>query len=115
MYGAAVEYAPELDTTEPLPAAAITRIQQIIGTLLYYSIAVDPNMLVALGTITITATQSQGTTTTAQAVVQLLNYTVTLPHATICCHASDMILYFHSDASYISTLKAQSRAGWHFS
>jgi hypothetical protein len=107
-----VQYAPAPDQAEQLPPEQITRLQQIIGTLLYYSIAVDPTMLVALGTIA--ATQSKATTTTAQAVTQLLNYAATHPNATIRYHASDMILYAHSDASYLSAPQARSRAGGHF-
>jgi hypothetical protein len=111
-YGAAVQYAPDDDTADKLTAPEVTRIQQIIGTLLYYSLAVDPTMLVALGTIA--ATQTQATEKTAQAVVQLLNYAATHPDATIRYRASDMILYIHSDGSYLSAPKARSRAGGHF-
>jgi hypothetical protein len=111
-YGAAVQYAPENDTTATLPQPKITKIQQIIGTLLYYAIAVDPTMLVALGTIA--ANQSTATATTSHAVVKLLNYAATHPDAAIRYHASDMVLYLHSDASYLSASKVRSRAGGHF-
>jgi hypothetical protein len=111
-YGAKVQYAPEIDNGTNLPPQQVTRIQQIIGTLLYYSLAVDPTMLVALGTIA--ATQSNATAKTATTVVQLLNYAATHPDATIRYKASDMILYDHSDASYLSEPKARSRAGGHF-
>jgi hypothetical protein len=50
-YGATIQYAPAHDTTATLPQPEITKIQQIIGTLLYYAIALDPTMLVVLGTI----------------------------------------------------------------
>ena len=43
-------------------------------------------------------------------VQQLLNYLASNPKATICFHASGMILFMHSDASYISVAKARSRA-----
>jgi hypothetical protein len=111
-YSAAVQYAPENDTTATLPQPKITKIQQIIGTLLYYAIAVDPTMLVALGTIA--ANQSTATATTSHAVVKLLNYAATHPDAAIRYHASDMVLYLHSDASYLSASKVRSRAGGHF-
>jgi hypothetical protein len=110
-YGAKIQYAPDADTAATLPPEQITRIQQIIGTLLYYSLAVDPTMLVALGSIA--ATQSKATSTTAKAVVQLLDYAATHPDATIRYHASDMVLYDHSDASYLSEPKARSRVGGH--
>jgi hypothetical protein len=111
-YGAKIQYAPDADTTKLLPPDRITRIQRIIGTLLYYSLAVDPTMLVALGSIA--ATQAHATDTTAAAVIQLLNYAATHPDATIRYHASDMVLYDHSDASYLSEPQARSRAGGHF-
>jgi hypothetical protein len=59
-------------------------------------------MLVALGTIA--ANKSKATATTAHAH----------PDATIQYHASDMVLYLHSDASYLLATKARSRAGGHF-
>jgi hypothetical protein len=111
-YGASVQYAPQTDQQAQLPAPEITILQQIVGTLLYYSITVDPTMLVALGTIA--ANQSKATATTANAVVKLLNYVATHPDATIRYRRSDMVLYLHSDASYLSVSKARSRAGGHF-
>jgi hypothetical protein len=59
----------------------ITRIQQIIDTLLYYARSVDPTMLQALGTIA--AQQAYGTEATATAVTHLLDYAATHPNATI--------------------------------
>ena len=57
-------------------------------------------MLVALGTIS--EQQSKGTAQTMDAIVQLLNYAATHPHAAITYKASDMILHVDSDASYLS-------------
>jgi hypothetical protein len=87
-------------------------VQQIIGTLLYYSITVDPTMLVALGMIA--AAQSNASKHTATAVVKLLNYTASHPDTTIRYTASDMTLYIHSNASYLLEPKARSRAAGHF-
>ena len=44
----------------------------------------------------------------------LLYYCNIHPEAKVCYHASDMILYIHSDTSYNSEARAQSRAGGHF-
>ena len=41
----------ELMTPSCLPPKAINHVQQIIGTLLYYAISVNPTMLVALDSI----------------------------------------------------------------
>jgi hypothetical protein len=112
IYGAKVQYTELPDTTAILPLPAITQIQQIIGTLMYYSIAVDPTMLIALGTIA--ANQSNATELTAKAVVHLLNYAASHPDATIRYTANEMILYNHSDGSYLSAPHARSRTGGHY-
>ena len=99
-YGAQVQYAQDDDSSPLLPAKTINLVQQIVGTLLYYSISVDSIMLTALGSIA--AQQSKGTEKTYAATLWLLNYAATHPNAKICYTASDMILYIHSDASYLS-------------
>ena len=99
-------------TSTPLNAAGLTRLQEVIGTLLYYARAIDSTMLVALDTLA--SAQAQGTDLTAQAVTQLLNYCATHPDVIIRYHASDMQLHAHSDASYLSESKARSRACGHF-
>ena len=66
-------------------------------------------MLVALGTIA--SAQTQGTTKTMDATIQLLDYAAPHPDAAIRFHASDMILYVHSDASYLSEPRSKSRVG----
>ena len=44
----------------------------------------------------------------------LLNYAATHLNSKICYTASDMILYIHSDALYLSKLRARRRAGGHY-
>ena len=83
-----------------------------MGILLYYSIAVDPAMLSALGSIT--GKQAKGTEKTYAHTLWLLNYATTHPNATIRYTASDMVLHIHSDASYLSKSRASSRAGGHY-
>jgi hypothetical protein len=90
----------------------ITRLQQIIGTLYFDTRAVDNTTHIALGTLA--AAQTQGTTQTMDAAVQLLNYAATHPDAMVAFHKSDMVLYIHSDASYLSEPKARSRVGGYF-
>ena len=48
------------------------------------------------------------------AIVQLLNYAATHPDAAIRYYKSDMVLYVHSDASYLSESQARSRVGGYF-
>ena len=75
-------------------------MHQIVGTLLYYSIAVDPTMLTALGSIA--AQQEKGTDKTYADTLWILNYAVTHLNATLQYTAGDMILHIHRDASYLS-------------
>jgi hypothetical protein len=58
-YGAKTQVTEPQDTSAPLDAGRITRIQEIIGTLLYYAQAIDSTMLVAFGTLA--SQQSTGT------------------------------------------------------
>ena len=51
VYGAAVQYSDRPNDPPLLPPKDINCIQQIIGTLLYYAIVINPTMLVALGSI----------------------------------------------------------------
>ena len=87
-------------------------MQQIVGTLHYYSIAVDPTMLTALGSIS--AQQSKGTEKTYSDTLWLLNYAATHPNAKIRYTAINMIIYIHSDASYLSEPRACSRSCGHY-
>jgi hypothetical protein len=50
-YGQKNQYADNGKNLPVLPPKGITRCQQIVGTLLFYAIVVDPTMLVALGDI----------------------------------------------------------------
>ena len=80
-YVAHVQYAPDDNSYPLLPSKTINLVQKIVGTLLYYSIAVDPTMLTALGSIA--AQQSKGTEKTYADTLWLLNYAATHPNATI--------------------------------
>jgi hypothetical protein len=107
-YGAPIQLAPLEDSTLKLDAPNITRLQQVIGTLLFYVHAVDPTMLVTLGTLA--AAQAWGTEAAAKALTRLLNYAATYSNVIIRYRsASDMILHVHSNASYLSEPKARSR------
>jgi hypothetical protein len=72
-----MQYAIPADESPPLDAADTKRVQEILGTLLFYAHAVDNTMLTAIGAIA--TQQSQGTQETMKAVVQLLNYCATHP------------------------------------
>ena len=111
-YGSKIQYANDIDTSPPLDKTGTKRIQRIIGSLLYYSRAVDPTILVALGSLA--TQQNKPTQNTEKAANRLLDFVATYPNAVIRYNASDMILHTHSDASYLSEPKARSRAAGHF-
>ena len=69
-------------------------------------------MLMALGTLA--AAQTKGTAQTMDATIQLLNYAATNQNAAIQFHKSNMTLYAHSDASYLSKPQARSRVRGYF-
>jgi len=76
-------------------------IQEVNGVLLYYAWAVDATLLVALNTL---ATQ-QVHSSNHDCAHPTLNYCATHPNATICYHASNMVLWTHSNESYLTTSK----------
>ena len=101
-----------VDISPRLLDKEIKEIQQIVGSILYYAQAVDITVLMALSSIA--NEQTRGTTNTMAKAKQLLDYLATHPDATIRFRAPDMILNFHSDASYLLKTKAHSRACGHF-
>jgi len=110
-HGAEVQTVDE-DKSPPLTPEQIKRVQNIVGMLLYYERAVDSTLLTALNAIT--ARQSNGTQAVAEACHQLLDYVTTHPDAGIRYHACDMIRAVHTDASYLSEIRGESRAAGHF-
>ena len=80
-YGAKIQYASEDYHSPLLPPKSIHLVQQTVGTILYYTISVDPTMIVALGALS--AQQSKATKQTYDATLWLLNYVDSNPDATI--------------------------------
>ena len=110
-YGAREQLLPDKDTSPPLSAAGIKRIQAIIGSLLYYARAVDNKLLATLSSLS--AQQAQATENTDKAVKQLLEYVATYPADGVTYRASTMTLAAHSDASFLTKSGSRSRAGAH--
>eukprot|EP00804_Cyclotella_cryptica_P017159 CCRYP_003365-RA/>CCRYP_003365-RA protein AED:0.35 eAED:0.35 QI:0/0/0/1/1/1/2/0/332 len=111
-YGTKQQFIETADTSALLSKTDKTFIQEVIGVFLYYACAVDCTMLPALGSL---ATQQLAPTqNTMLKIHQFLDYAMTHPEAMITYRASNMILAVHSNASYLSETKAQSRAGGHF-
>ncbi len=100
------------NATHPLNTAGIKRVQQIVGSILYYARAVDMTVLMGLSLIAVE--QTKATEQTMGQCIDLLNYLVSNQDAKVHFHASDMVMNIHSDASYLSETKARSRACGHF-
>ena len=111
-YGARQQFAT-MDTSPAVDSRDTKRIQEVLGTLLYYARAVDCTMIPAIGSIA--TQQANATKATMKAITRLLNYCATHPDAVVRYYAIDMVLYIESDASYLSKTKARSRAaGYHY-
>ena len=110
-YGQKIQFADSQDDTKEFffTASAKTLIQRIIGIFLYYGIALDLTMLVALGTIA--THQSKPTESLWNDITWFLNYAASHPDAKICFSARDMILHIVRDGSYLSETKSRSRVG----
>ena len=57
VYGATRQYAPDEDETSKLTPVTVTRVQEIVGTLLYYALAIDNTILGALGNLQVAQSQ----------------------------------------------------------
>ena len=106
-YGAKAQLTP--DTSERLDEHRKRCIQEIVGSLLYYTRAVDNKLLVALSAIA--SRQAYATVATEQAVHLLLDYVATYPADGIVYRSSDMILCAHADAGFLNETNSRSRAG----
>jgi hypothetical protein len=112
VYGSTAQFeTDDVDTSEPLDAKGIKRVQGIVGSILYYARAVDNKLLCTVSTIG--STQASATQNTLAECNQLLDHLALHPNDGITYKASNMILAAHSDASYLSESKSRSRAGAH--
>jgi hypothetical protein len=108
VYGAKTQYATR-DETPPLTAQQCLTIQKVTGSVLYYTRAADPTVLMPLNDIA--TEQTKAREKTQAATNQMLDDLSTHPDATIRYHASNMVLHIHSDASCLSVSSARSRLG----
>ena len=100
------------DSSPRLDKKGIRRVQQIVGSILYYARAVDMTVLMALSTLAIE--QTKATEKTLSKCFQLLDYLAHHSNAKVRFYSSDMIMNIHSDASYLSEGRARSRTCGHF-
>ena len=111
-YGTAAQDPQTPDESPAVGDDDKRRIQQVVGTILYYARAVDLTLLAALSSIA--SEQAKATKNTMAKLKHMLDYLDTHPDATIRFYASDMILNIHLDASYLSEPEGKSRAAGHF-
>ena len=111
-YGKAAQDPIAEDTSRAASDEEILKVQQVVGSILYYARAVDLTALMSLSTIA--SEQAKATGHTIETMEQLLDYMASNPDATMRFRASDMILNIHSDASYLSVRSGRSRACGHF-
>ena len=107
VYGAATQdVIADIDSLK-LNEKGINIVKQVVVVCLYYARAVDDTILTPL--CTIASQQNEVTEDKMQRVIHLLNYLATHADTAIIYHASDMILYIHFDASYLTETKSRSR------
>ena len=106
------QYAQQPDHAPLLSIQDTTKVQSIVGSLLYYARAIDCTLLTALNTIA--ANQSAPTETTLKQCYRLLDYAATYPASKIRFYASPMILNIDSNAAYLVSPKARSRIAGYF-
>ena len=87
-------------------------VQQVLGSFLYYTCAIDMTILCALSVIA--SEQANPMERTLKRVQQILHFMHINSTAVICFRSSDMILNLHSNASYRFAGKGQSLAGGYF-
>ncbi len=103
---AAQDSIPE-DMTKKLSKDKKKRVQQVVGSILYYTKAINITLLLALSTID--AEQSKATEFNMDMIKQILDY-CTMHSNT---QKSDMSLNIHLDASYLGVPKAKNHAVEH--
>ena len=81
IYGATRQYAEDDADSPKLSPSSTKKVQEIVGTLLYYALAIDNTMLVALGDLA--SAQAQPTEETWDKITWILNYAATYPDAVI--------------------------------
>jgi hypothetical protein len=77
VYGAKTQYVEDENNSPTFSAKDVNKLQQLTGTLFYFSRAVDPNLIMPINVLA--SEQSKATSDTADKVIKLLNYCNTHP------------------------------------
>ncbi len=105
-----ITHKATVDTSSLVSDSDKKQLQSVVGTLLYYSRAVNPSIATAvhyLGSI-----QSKPTTNDMAKMDRLLRYLSSHPNNSLRFYASNMVYQLMSDASYLSRPRARSVGGW---
>ena len=97
----------------PLSIANKTFVQEVKVVFLYYTRALHPTMLTALGSVA--AHQEKPTEHTIQKVKQLLDYAATHLDGILTYHSNDLFLAGHRNTFYLSEKKTEADQGGIFS
>jgi hypothetical protein len=111
-YGAKTQYAESQDEAPLLNKEDTKHVQAVMGTLLYYVLAVDSIILTALSSLA--TTQAKPMQKSMEKVKQMLDYCASQEEAIITYTKSKMILVLHRDAGYCNKKKSRSQAGGFF-
>ncbi len=109
-YGSKSHITPDPDALELLNANHKRRVQEVVGSLLYYARAVDNKLLVMLSVIA--ACQAKAPIATEHAVNLLLDYVASYPNDSI-VYCASKILCAHADAGFLNKTNSCSRMGAH--
>ena len=108
-YGAKSQLTAPADTSPRLSPTEVQRVQQIIGVVTYYAVALDLSLLPRIGQLA--AAQSKATESVRYGVEYLMQHLASYPSVSITYVASDMRLYWIADAAYLSEINGGSRFG----
>ena len=107
-YGARSQLTSD-DVSPALTPAAAKRIQEIVGSLLFYARGVDPTILPTVNLLA--SLQSSPAQDVADIADRLLQYCSRYPNNELVYHACDMTMLIQVDASCLSRSNARSVAG----
>ena len=98
------QVTPPIDLSPPLSTPDKTRLQEIIGSLLYFARCIDSTILATLGPIGTNI--ADGTERVAEMAAYLFNFCANNCNPKVRYYASNMQLCGHTDTSYLSVSKA---------
>ena len=110
-YGQMIQYAVQpKDPNNKLSPIQLKLLQEIVGTFRFYADTVDATMIMPVSALSTDANNVE-TRELERRKNHFLDYVATYPDAKLKYIASDMHLWAHTDASYLSEPRARSRAG----